>query len=76
MMSLINFEHASEWIFLSKNFMKFTDEYRIGNVPGESFTVEETKRRLMQADPDKVAESIRRAQLKVVRSEESEDITH
>ena len=56
------------WIFLSKNFNRFVDEIKIGNVPGEVFRIEEVNRRIMRADPDKIAESIRRAQLRIVGS--------
>lgn len=59
------------WIFLSKNFNRFTDEIRVGNIPGETLMIEAT-RRIQQADPDKIAESIRRARLRVVGSDSGE----
>ena len=70
-MSLPYFENAAEWIFLSKNFLKFTDTVRIGNIEGESLMVE-ARRRLQAMGPLKVAASIGRAREKI----RSEDETH
>ena len=70
-MTLPCFENAAEWIFLSKNFLKFTDTVRIGNIEGESLMIE-ARRRLTQMGPLKVAASIARARAKI----EDEDNTH
>lgn len=69
-------EKAASWIFLSKNFNRFTDEIKIGNIPGETFSIEETTRRVMQTDPDRIAEFIRRAQLKFAARSDSGENKH